>query len=95
MCIRDSSKSLHTALTVFKSYENIVKPLLEKGDEALAEINVFKLLKEKAEETMLKSSVNFAYAIAYLTLCEIEWRNLTLIAFLAQQNLEAKPYLII
>ncbi|MBS7658721.1 MAG: V-type ATPase subunit [Candidatus Bathyarchaeia archaeon] len=89
------SKSLHTALTVFKGYENVIKPLVEKGDEVLTEINVFKLLKEKADEIMVKSSINFAYAIAYLALCEIEWRNLTLIAFLTQQNIEAKPYLIL
>jgi len=89
------SKSLHTALTLFKSYENFIKPLLEKGDEALAEINILKLLKRKAEEIMLKFNIEFAYAIAYLTLCEIEWRNLILIAFLTQQNLEAKQYLII
>lgn len=89
------SKSLHTALTLLKSYENIVKPLIEKGDEALAEVNALKLIRKKAEELMLKSSLNFAYVISYLALCEIEWRNLILITFLTQQNLEAKQYLII
>ncbi|MBS7654881.1 V-type ATPase subunit [Candidatus Bathyarchaeota archaeon] len=89
------SKSLHTALTLLKSYENVVKPLIEKGEEALAEVNALKLLRRKVEELMLKSSLSFAYVISYLVLCEIEWRNLVLTTFLTQQNLEVKPYLII
>ena len=87
------AKSPHAVLPLLRSYEEVVKPLLEENDECLGEVRALNLILKEARKQMLEASVDFAYATCYLALCEIERRNLTLIAYLTQQNLQVKGYL--
>jgi vacuolar-type H+-ATPase subunit C/Vma6 len=89
------AKSPRAVLAYLKSYEEIVKPLLEEKDEALAEVKALSLVRREARKHMLAANIDLAYAICYIILREIERRNLTLIAYMTQENLQTKGYLIV
>jgi vacuolar-type H+-ATPase subunit C/Vma6 len=88
------AKSPRSILVHLKKYEEIVKSLLEEKDEGLAETQGLRLVQSEAKKQMIEASIDFAYAICYLILHEIERRNLTLIAYLIQQNVDPRSYLV-
>lgn len=87
------AKSPSTLLKLFAEYREIARPLIEEGDEVLAETAALKTLKAKAERLMLERFIGFPYVLGYLTLCEVERRNLVFTAHSINQNVEFKQYL--
>lgn len=88
----DSPQTLLASLT---PYAEILKPALENKDECLAEARALKHVQSEIRKQMREASIGLTYVICYLTLHEIERRNLTLLAYAIQHNLRADDYLVI
>jgi len=88
------AKSPSTLLKIFSDYRDIARPLIEEGDEALAETAALKMVKAKAERLMVEAPIDFPYVLGYLKLCELECRNLVFTAHSINQGVEFKQYLV-
>ncbi|MCS7116671.1 MAG: V-type ATPase subunit [Nitrososphaerota archaeon] len=69
---------------------------IAKGDDMLAQVELYRYIRREAERQLLKDSTH-AYVISYMLLCEVEFKDLTMMALGKQYGLkpeELKPYLI-
>ena len=87
--------NIQNALIHLKRYEEVLKPAAENKDECLAETKALALVQNEARKQMREANIGLTYVICYLTLHEIERRNLTLLAYAIQNNLQTEGYLVI
>jgi vacuolar-type H+-ATPase subunit C/Vma6 len=87
--------SIQAALSHLKRYEEVLRPAVENKDDCLAETKALALVQSEARKQMREANIGLTYVICYLALHEIERRNLTLLAYAIQNNLQTEGYLVI
>lgn len=93
--IATQAENIETLKKLLSPYAKIIDHIVN-GNDILAQVELYKYIRKEAERQLLKDSA-YAYALSYMLLCEIEYKDLTLIVLGKQYGLkpeELKPRLI-
>ncbi|MEM2210976.1 MAG: V-type ATPase subunit [Nitrososphaerales archaeon] len=89
------AESIETLKRLLSPYAKIIDHIVN-GDDISAQVESYRYIRKEAEKQLLKDST-YAYVLSYMLLCEIEYKDLTLIALGKQYGLkpeELRPRLI-
>ena len=87
------TESPHDILSYLSPYYEVAKYLLAK-EESMAHTEALRILRDEVLRLRISSSMNLAYVVCYLYLCEFECRDLSFIALATQHNLKPESHII-
>lgn len=88
------ARTHQAALEALAPYSRIAEHIIAGRDD-LAEVERLKLLRGEAMDAMHGAPIELPYVLGYLSLCELECRDLSLIAVAVEHGVNPKGYLSI